>query len=510
MSTHTIPSQSHPQPRSFGWSPGELIQVARQNSSTKLRLIQMALMIADGLMVGLAFWIAYHARFYGLTAQFFDPAGTKNIEFYSRYVFFLIPLWIVLFLVFKLYDSSILFSGHQEYTNIFNACAVAMMLVVMVIFLDPTLVVARGWLLMSWLLSTFLVGLERFTVRRIVFAARRLGHFMTPTYIVGANAEGVAIAEHLSSAPMHGINVIGFLDDEKAVGEEVLPGIAVHGPTYRAEELCRKFGIERLIVATSGIEREHLQTMFKRFINVPNVAVWLSAGMYEMLTTGVRVQDIGSMAMISVNRVRLTGINVLLKTMVDYVGALLGLIALSPLFLAIIIIMKRTDPGPIIHRRRVVGVGGKEFDAFKFRTMVVNADEVLQELLANDPEARAEYETHYKLKNDPRITRIGHFLRKTSIDELPQLVNVLRGEMSLVGPRMITPAEVQRYGQWDMNIHTVKPGITGLWQISGRSDISYDERVRIDMHYIRNYSIWLDLQILFWTIPSVVMSKGAY
>jgi undecaprenyl-phosphate galactose phosphotransferase len=142
--------------------------------------------------------------------------------------------------------------------------------------------------------------------------------------------------------------------------------------------------------------------------------------------------------------------------------------------------------------------------------MVVNSKEVLEELLANDPEARAEWETHEKLKNDPRITKIGTFLRKTSIDELPQLVNVLRGEMSLVGPRMITRDEVKRFGQWDMNIHTVKPGITGLWQISGRSDLSYKERVQLDMHYIRNYSIWLDLQILFWTIPSVLMNKGAY
>jgi Undecaprenyl-phosphate galactose phosphotransferase WbaP len=232
--------------------------------------------------------------------------------------------------------------------------------------------------------------------------------------------------------------------------------------------------------------------------------------MYEMLTTGVRVHDIGSMAMVSVNRVRLTGISVITKTLVDYIGAALGLIALSPLFLAIVIIMKRTDPGPIIYRRRVVGVGGHEFDAFKFRTMVVNSKEVLDELLANDPEARAEWETHEKLKNDPRITKIGAFLRKTSIDELPQLVNVLRGEMSLVGPRMITRDEVKRFGQWDMNIHTVKPGITGLWQISGRSDLSYKERVQLDMHYIRNYSIWLDLQILFWTIPSVLMNKGAY
>lgn len=509
MGTRTI-SKMTSQSRSSAWNPTHLVHMARQSSVSKFRAIQIVLVVTDSLMIGLAFWIAYQARFSNLTSGFFDPTAWQNVAFYSINVFFLIPVWLLLFYAFKLYDRSILFSGHQEYTHIFNACTIGIMLVIVLIFLDPTLIIARGWLVLSWVLTILLVGLERFTVRRIVYAARRNGHFMIPTYIVGANAEGIAIAEHLISASMFGINVIGFLDDEISVGEEVLPGIAVHGPTWRAEELCYKFGIERMIVATSGVEREHLQTMFKQFINDNHISVWLSSGMYEMLTTGVRVQDIGSMAMISINRVRLTGINVILKTVIDYAGAALGLIALFPLFLSIYIIMKRTDPGPVFHRRRVVGVGGKEFDAFKFRTMIVNADEVLQELLANNPEARAEFETHHKLKDDPRITKVGMFLRKTSVDELPQLLNVLRGEMSLVGPRMITPEEVKRYGQWDMNIHTVKPGITGLWQISGRSDISYAERVRIDMHYIRNYSIWLDLQILFWTIPSVLMSRGAY
>jgi lipopolysaccharide/colanic/teichoic acid biosynthesis glycosyltransferase len=194
----------------------------------------------------------------------------------------------------------------------------------------------------------------------------------------------------------------------------------------------------------------------------------------------------------------------------DYLGAVVGLILSSPFIAFAVIAMKLTDPGPIIYRRRVVGVGGKQFDAFKLRTMVVNSDDVLAEHLANNPAARAEWDKHEKLKDDPRVTWLGDFIRKTSIDELPQLINVLRGEMSLVGPRMITPDEVSRYGQWNLNIHTVKPGITGLWQISGRSELTYAERVRLDMHYIRNYSIWLDLQILFWTIPTVLFRKGAY
>ncbi|MBI5670693.1 MAG: sugar transferase [Chloroflexi bacterium] len=488
----------------------DFITALRQNSHTKLRVVQFALVLADFLTLGAAFLIAYNIRFIAPTEGFFDQKAVMSVTFYARFVYVMLPLWLAIFVLFRLYDPAILFGGHQEYMLVFNSCTAGIMLVIVITYLDPTLTVARAWLLIAWFLSIFMVMVERFVLRRVIYALRRRGHFMSPAYIVGANSEGVAIAEQLMSTPMAGVNILGFLDDNLRPGEEVLPGVVVHGPTSRAEELARRFGVERLIVATSGVQRDRMLDLFRRFVNAEDVSMWLSSGMYEILTTGVRVQDVGSVPMVSVNRVRLTGMNVIAKAVLDYVGAFLGILALSPLFLGIIIIMKLTDPGPIFYRRRVVGVGGREFDAFKFRTMVVNSQEVLDELLARDPEARAEYEQYYKLKNDPRITKIGAFLRKTSIDELPQLANVLRGEMSLVGPRMITMAEVEKYGRWGLNLQTVKPGITGLWQVSGRSDITYEERVRLDMRYIRNYSIWLDIQILVQTVPSVLMSRGAY
>ncbi|MCS7260864.1 MAG: sugar transferase, partial [Anaerolineae bacterium] len=158
------------------------------------------------------------------------------------------------------------------------------------------------------------------------------------------------------------------------------------------------------------------------------------------------------------------------------------------------------------YRRRVLGVGGREFDAFKFRTMYVNGDEILKQ----HPEAAEALRNHHKCAWDPRVTRLGRILRRTSLDELPQLFNVLLRQMSLVGPRMISPAELEKYGKWGMNLLTIPPGITGLWQVSGRADLSYEERVRLDMSYIRNYTIWLDLQILWRTIPAVLQCRGAY
>jgi lipopolysaccharide/colanic/teichoic acid biosynthesis glycosyltransferase len=171
------------------------------------------------------------------------------------------------------------------------------------------------------------------------------------------------------------------------------------------------------------------------------------------------------------------------------------------------VLIKIDSQGPVFHRRRVLGLGGKEFDAFKFRTMRIDGDEILRQ----HPELITQLEKEGKLKNDPRVTRTGLMLRRFSLDELPQLFNVLLGQMSLVGPRMIAPEEGEKFGRLKWNLLTVKPGITGLWQVSGRSDLSYEERVRLDMHYIRNYSIWMDLQILVIQTPAAVLkSRGAY
>ncbi len=226
----------------------------------------------------------------------------------------------------------------------------------------------------------------------------------------------------------------------------------------------------------------------------------------RILTTSLTVNEFAYVPLVYVNKVRLTGLDNVVKFILDYILATVFLIVLSPILLLIAIWIKASSPGPVLHKRLVMGLNGKQFYAIKFRTMATNGDEILDQ----HPKLKEDLARDHKLKNDPRITRVGAFLRKYSLDELPQLINVLKRDMSLVGPRMISPEEVSMYKQFDMNLLTVLPGITGLWQVSGRSDISYDERVRLDMYYIRNWSMWLDLQLLFQTIPAVLKSRGAY
>jgi exopolysaccharide biosynthesis polyprenyl glycosylphosphotransferase len=304
-----------------------------------------------------------------------------------------------------------------------------------------------------------------------------------------------------------GLQVLGFIDKKLPAGTEIFHNLRVLGSVNQVERLVEYYDVEELILASSAVtSRDKMMEIFQCFGTSTDVNVRMSSGLYEIITTGLTVKEFAYVPLVGINKVRLSGLDRALKLILDYLLTIPGLIALSPVLLLIGLAVKLDSPGPAIHRRRVMGVNGKKFDAYKFRTMHTNGDE----LLASHPELQAELMENHKLKQDPRITRLGGFLRKTSLDELPQIFNVLKREMSLVGPRIIAPEEVEKYSKWDMNLLTVQPGITGLWQVSGRSDVSYEERVRLDMFYIRNWSIWLDLQLLIRTIPAVIRGKGAY
>jgi len=199
-----------------------------------------------------------------------------------------------------------------------------------------------------------------------------------------------------------------------------------------------------------------------------------------------------------------------LMRMIDVVVALAAIVLLLPLLLIIVVALKLTSPGPVLFAHRRVGAGGRIFPCYKFRSMVVNSADVLEQHLARDADARAEWARDQKLRRDPRVTAIGRILRRTSLDEVPQIFNVLRGEMSLVGPRPIVEGEMVRYRQYIFDYMSVKPGITGLWQISGRNNTTYRRRVALDTAYARNRSLGLDLAIMARTVPAVVFGSGCY
>ncbi len=230
------------------------------------------------------------------------------------------------------------------------------------------------------------------------------------------------------------------------------------------------------------------------------------ADLYELVTRRVSVLQVGSIPLLRLWRSPLEGWQGYVKRATDIAGALAGVVLLFPFWLLVIILIKANSKGPIFYRQERLGKDGRPFRIFKFRSMVVGADEMLPEL-ADFNEMDGPI---FKIKKDPRVTRVGRFLRKFSLDEFPQLINVIKGDMALVGPRPPIPAEVDEYERWQMKRLTVPQGVTGLWQVSGRNLLTFEEMVRLDIYYIENWSLWLDLKILLKTIPVVLFMRGAY
>jgi exopolysaccharide biosynthesis polyprenyl glycosylphosphotransferase len=470
------------------------------------RLYITGLIISDMVMTFVAFWLAFYLRF-DLFVQDFDPHAAVSFE---KYRFFLqtIPLlWLAIFAINGLYARDYLLGGTREYSKVFTSASEGFLLIVLAGFLEPTLIIARGWLLFTWILTFFLVAGARLGFRRYVYRLRKRGYFLTPAVIVGANQEGRWLAEQLLRWETSGLHIVGFVDKKEPITSPLFHGLPCLGPVENLGEIIDQYHVGEVILASSAFStRDYLLDIFRTYGISEKLNIRMSSGLYEILTTGLSINEFAYVPLVYVNKVRLAGVDNAVKFIVDYLLAIASLIVLSPFLLIIAFCIKRSSPGPVLHKRLVMGLNGKQFYALKFRTMVVNGDEVLDQY----PDLRKELQTNHKLKNDPRITPIGSFLRKYSLDELPQLLNVLKRDMSLVGPRMISPEEAPMYKQFVMNLLTVLPGITGVWQISGRSDISYEERVRLDMYYVRNWSLWLDLQLLFQTIPAVLQAKGAY
>ncbi|MBI5830430.1 MAG: sugar transferase [Chloroflexi bacterium] len=469
----------------------------RLSSRAQRNLFIAGLVVADCLLLGAAFAAAYIVRF-DVQLPVFQVIQTPQRFLYIGLSIALVPVWVALFWLYGLYDWEKLLGGTQEYAAVFHACVAGAVLIALGQFAIKDLEIARGWVGLTCGLTFVFVFCGRFFLRRLAYAARQRGYLVSSALILGANEEGRLLGAQLLAWPTSGVDVVGYLDDD------LPPGTRVCGSLYSLGRL--DYQVEEFILAASAIEHDVLLDIFRRYGMAPGVQLRLSSGLFELLSTGLHIKELASVPLIGVNRVRLTGTDVALKKLLDVGLALAALLALAPVMLVVAILVKLDSSGPVLYRRQVMGLNGRQFGALKFRTMHINGDAIL----AANPELMDELATTHKLKGDPRITRVGWVLRKYSLDELPQLFNVIRGDMSLVGPRMISPPELKQYGQWATNLLTVRPGITGLWQVSGRSDVTYEERVRLDMFYVRNYSIWLDLQLIFRTIPVVLSGKGAY
>lgn len=347
----------------------------------------------------------------------------------------------------------------------------------------------------AWLFCEILLVPVRTMLRRLM---KKIDVGQTAVLIAGGRTGGRMLARNLEAGCYSGYRCAGFLDDSPYVKDRL-------GTLAEANRIGRKMKIDTLFTA---LPPEAVMKNLRQFsIQFKYIQLLLPSQIFP-ISWAYPVNIQGAPGIELQNQLLLPGPRAL-KACFEIFLAAASLLLLWPLLLILAILVKLTSPGPVLYRAKRIGLYGKPIEVWKFRTMHQDADRELDDLLNKNPALAREWNDRFKLENDPRITSVGRFLRKTSLDELPQVFNVLRGEMSVIGPRPIVKKEIPYYGKNYEAFCRVKPGITGLWQVSGRSDTTYEERVAFDMYYIFNWSVWQDLYILALTVDTVLHRRGA-
>ena len=457
----------------------------------------IALLLADivALMLSVAFSVGVKA----LTIH-----GNLEVSGY-------LGLWPFLFVFIFGYAIAGLYSGlgigAPEELRRATLCST-----ILFVFLAATTVSLRGasryftWtLFLALILSVALVPLVRECVRQVFAHASWWGF---PAIIFGAGEAGKTVVMALLQDPGLGLKPVAVLDDD-AQGQQHVHGVPILGPVELAPLLLEGQRPAYAVFAMPDIPQHQLMSMIEGY-GAKFSHVLVIPDLHGFSSLWVASKSVGGMVGLELRQQVLLSDYGVVKRCLDLAVTIVGGILSLPLLGLIACWIKLDSRGPLLYGQTRIGQNGVRFKAWKFRSMVTDADNQLASCLERSPQLREEWERDHKLKHDPRITAAGRLLRRTSLDELPQLWNVLKGEMSLVGPRPITDEEVDKYGSNFELYKRVKGGITGLWQVSGRNDLSYDERVYWDLFYVRNWSVWLDLCILFRTIAAVLFSKGAY
>lgn len=358
-----------------------------------------------------------------------------------------------------------------------------------------TEVYSRVALCCSFFLNLLLLPVVRHVSR---FFIDKLSCARSPILIAGATNEGRELAKSIKATPSLGMEFKGFLDDSG--GDQVL------GPISEAQAIAEKLHVDNLVVCLPAPQRDNVVRQTTRFFR----HVLIVDPLFPVSLLNSRFCNLNGLIGLEMSNGLLEPVPRFLKSMFETVLALIALLLLWPLFILLSIAVKFSGKGPVFYVSERLGLNGKTIKVYKFRTMHSDADTRLEKILSESPAKTREWKEQFKLRNDPRITTVGRFLRKTSLDELPQLWNVLKGDMAIIGPRPIVQEEVSKYGPNYELLQKVRPGMTGLWQVSGRSKVSYERRVALDVHYIMNWSIWMDYYILLKTLPEIISGKGAY
>lgn len=453
--------------------------------------------LADTMAVTAALFAATIIRF-----EIMDGAPVARLD-YTLIALLAAPIWVALFYAYGLYEPRQVLGPVNEFKQVFHG-VVAGTVVVFIADSALNLNLARGWALLAMVTGLVFVGGERLVVRKVLHFLRRRGGDTTRTIVLGSNQEARTVARTLEREGWLGYRIIGFIDDEMPIGREVSDGHTVIGTSADLKDLIERHNAGLVLVAATAFDMERLNRLFWELQDV-DVDLQITSGTIDLMASRMIVQSVAGVPLLYVRRTGMSQLQRTLKRALDIFGSAFGLVVLSPVLALIALAIKRDSEGPVIFRQTRVGRDGEHFTCLKFRTMVKDAEQKRAELehLNEGPGLL------FKLAEDPRITKVGSKLRRYSLDELPQLWNVLRGEMSLIGPRPALPSEVEQYDDWVRNRLKVKPGMSGLWQVSGRTETTFADYVRYDLFYIQNWSLSLDLWILWRTLRAVTTAEGA-
>ncbi len=484
--------------RDTGKSLDVTTQVKEMISVPRSSLTVTSIIITDVLALFMAISITVVARLI--------LGGSYSLVEYAR-LWPMIGIFLAAFAFAGLYPG-VPVNPVSELRRVFSAVTVVFLIFGVFIFLSHSAELwSRGVFLAACPISAVFVVSARSALRHALASKDWWG---MPAIVVGAGQTGQLITETLSKLPWIGLKVIAVLDEkEESIQNWKTPGRFVVGGLDLINQLTRDRRVTYGIVAMQQTSSKELIGILEQHCNRFH-HILLIPDLFGLSSLWVTAQDIGGLLGLEIRQTLLQRWPQFLKRVLDLIITTFGGLLLVPLCLMICLAIKLTSPGPVVYGQRRIGRGNRHFTAWKFRTMVADADALLNLHLASKPNLMAEWQRDHKLRKDPRITPIGRILRCTSLDELPQLWNVLCGEMSLVGPRPIVDAEVLKYGNRFRLYCRVRPGITGLWQVSGRSDTGYDKRIQFDEYYVRNWSVWLDLYLLGRTLGTIARCNGAY
>jgi exopolysaccharide biosynthesis polyprenyl glycosylphosphotransferase len=472
----------------------------------------------------LAFYLRHNDLIFHRSAR---GVFTWSREFapYALLLPLVIPIRLLLLRYYDLYRLRGEFSFVEDMARVFRATAIGSLLIVAATFMYRGGVAYRAFsysravFLFDFLLALASIGAVRMLLRGGQVLVRRRGVNLIPTLIVGRGPEAVLCIREMRARPELGYRVIGVIENGsiEAVAGSSFEGVPIIGNLRSLPEAIRDSGANEVIISDPNVPGEALFEVMIQTGRRRGVEFRIAPTLLNCLPSKTEIDQVGSLPMVTLFRSPLSNSARLAKRGSDLIVAALALFILSPLWLLIAFLIKLDSRGPVFYKQERVGMDGRVFLFYKFRTMRAGTDdaehrEFQRRYIKGQPDSNQgdDQRPAYKLRADDRVTRVGRVLRRTSIDELPQLFNVLRGDMSVVGPRPPIPYEVESYELWHRKRLDMKPGITGLWQVSGRNRLPFDEMVRMDLYYIENWSLLLDIKIILQTLPVMWRGEDAY